>query len=1525
MKERTKKIFKTATLFTALALTIGLVTTISVNENEKTYLCETDRILDGFTLETAANAYPNGTDASHPAYSTGLEYSINEEVGTGELNDPHEASIARGQCTATAISVPEFYQKGSKYYKVVGIDHDGFNAHKPAKNESGSEIGSFDVTSITSLKEFKYIGSQAFAYTSIPSVEFSKNLTELSPSTFFHCKELETTSFIQLVGEAASISGTYAAITSIGDNCFTDCIKYTGFTLPRTLTRIGNGAYQNCFSLTSVFLPAPDIESEHLEVGDYAFAGCKKVTVVYFSSKVEAVGAHAFEGCVNAKGYSALPYSQLLTKLGKNGNGDWNYLFNGSDYDNAGNSDNFLDFTDRDDKGDLMYDKPYFYTLNGDGTCTLEIFDGSFNTDPTDTVMYNVIRTIPDTRGEGYPVGRIGQELFTNNTDMTELYMPNTVKSIGIAAFAGCTNLETIALSSSLVEIEAYAFAPWNGASTETKGNNLTSLEIPASVEEIGDYAFPYMYDMMNIQFLGSKDGTSQLKHIGEYAFYKAGWSYKDTCYEGGSFAEVRNPLVLNMKPKLSSGYIEADQNSLGRPKSGRDTYTEIGKFAFFGNQWMGSIRIKSNTLVTDGFVFANCFWLVEADLGEGLVILGNGKNKDDGDGKPARNDRGRLFSVCVDESNVNIAQPVNVNPNVITDLGNPCEDDSDALTNRPLVPMSSFYLPALRSGQSTGQGTLDGRYHTMIYTKSVSNWFFQWKGGWSGYCDLQPAYLDMGSVSTSSEGNQTKGNDKFNNEYYGVDTAYGSTYIQSSSGTTFYQLKQGGYFEITYAHASVNEEGGQYTATYTDENGDEITSINTQKRYGFTMYDPDTGRAKFDFIQTAKNSNKLILAKFHYNPYWEQSKDVVIPETVTFGGRTFTVTEIGNCAFFRNICPQTHAWVDSHKGNSYNVRTYVSPQSDNSTTNPNKDAAGEFYADHNNDYYNLESVTLPNTITRIGGNAFYMCAGLQSIKTAGNATEGRLPDTLQKIGQYAFSFSAITAISLPKSVTHLGNASQLCNPFSSCMALQTISIDANGSAYKSLNNFITNTAGTTIVMSPHGSTSTSVTIPSGTEVLSSLSFRGARKVTTITIPTSLKTIETGCFEGIYYGENNMDHGNGDSNSGQRGDQTSKGVYARRKSALTTMSVAGGATSGLETIGDCAFYYCDHFNGITFPNVLKTIGNFAFYHCDPSNNYYIPDTLEEVGTQAFAKNKNFNTIRTDGKPTGEAQGYLNLAGTSLRNIGSEAFKPYSSGTAQFTKVSLPKTLTTINNGRIFTENYTGLTEAYVHNSTVEMNSGVFKGHSNMTVFKTWSGDVDASGDIQNVSGTNALPANLTTIGEGCFSSCSGLTSFGTFPASLTTVGKSAFYSCNNAGFTDADFSDSSSDLLIRDSAFAECKKLTSVTLVDSLGSRDKAGGTLTIEANAFKNCTALTTYVIIPRNSVVKGSSFTGSKITQVFVCDTFADGSVNVPASVASGTPAQGSVYYYAANTSDAASTPNGTKFWHYVGTTPTPWTPHD
>ena len=1537
MEKKTKSISKTITVFVALALTIGLTATLSVVKKEKEFICETDRILDHYTLQETDNEYPNDEtidEVIYPAYSTGLEYCVDTTTGQGTKGNPYKASVARGTCTDTDVSLPEYYYDGTHYSKVTAIDQDGFNAQKPIKDAEGSIIGCFDLDSITSLKEFELVGSQAFAYTNLETVEFSKNLKELSPSTFFHCKNLQTTNFIKLQGEADSETGTYAAISSVGNNCFADCIKYEGMILPRTLTEIGDGAYQNCTSLTSIFLPATDVVGQHLEVGDYAFAGCVNVTVVYISSKVERIGMHAFEGCINAKGYSALSFSDLCTQLHEGATGDWNYLFNDGTYDSEGTSNVYLDFTGRDSQDDLMYDQPYFYSFNNFGGVTLTMYDGSVSDDPTKTYLYNTIRTIPSTRGAGYPVTRIGQELFKNNTDMTQLIIPSSVKYIDRAAFAGCTNLSQIALSDGLLEIGEYAFAPWNGTGEPAKANNLTSLEIPKTVKEIKDYAFPYMYDMMEIKFLGSDNDTSDLKHIGHYAFYKAGWSYKDEPYQGGSFTEVRNALVLQMHPE-QSGYSGATTANAGMPVSGPETYTQIGDFAFFGNQWIGSIRIKSDTLVTCGFSFANCFWLIEADLGEGLKILGRGKNAGDGDGSSARNGRGRLFSVSVDENDVNVAQPAK-NPNAPTDLGGPLDNTSDA-DSKPLVPMSSLYLPELGSGQSTGQGTLDGRYHTMIYTKCSTNggtkWIFQWKNGYGGYCDLQPTYLDMGSITTCSTDPDT-GNGKFSNDkntstalyndYWGVDTAHNSTYAVTEDGRSYYQLKQAGYFGVDYAHASVTENNGTYSATYTDANGATISSYNNKKRYGFTMYDPDTGRAKFDFIQTAAGQKKLILAKFHYNPYWEQSQHVVIPATVSFAGTTFDVTEIGNCAFFRNICPQTHAWVGDSE-NSSNNRVYVNPKTDQhedptdvATYNPNKDSSGEYYADHNDNYYNLESVVLPDSIKRIGGNAFYMCAGLKSVKTAGNNTEGKFPSTIEKIGQYAFSFTGITAVDLPSTVTLLGNGFGLCNPFASCMALTSFTMSSASSAYKVTSGYLTNAAGTTVVMSPLGSTSTSMTIPSGVTTLGGLSFRGSRTVKNIEIPTSLTTIEAGCFDSLYYGETNMDHGNE-----KRGDGTYKGVYTRRRPYLDKMTVAGGADSNLTTIGDNAFYNCSNFDGITFKNTLTNIGNCSFYNCSDANNYYIPDSLETIGTRAFYKNKKFKQMKSDGQPSGEISGYLNLAATSLRNIGKEAFCVEKDGVT-FDTLSLPETLETINNGAIFNSGYTGLTTVYIHNGTTDMNSGVFDSHTSLATVKTWTGSTNATGQIPNpnISPNNALPSSLTRIGPNCFKGCTSLASFSSFPATLTTVGESAFNGCTNASFTFADFSNSTADLTIIAYAFKGCSNLTSVTFVDSAGSRDKAGGSLTINSNAFENCTGLTS-VILPRGSHVTKNAFTGStSLTAIYVCDTWADGSNNMPQNIAQGTSAVGKVYYYAADASEKANV-TGIKYWHYVGTTPEVWNP--
>ena len=148
------------------------------------------------------------------------------------------------------------------------------------------------------------------------------------------------------------------------------------------------------------------------------------------------------------------------------------------------------------------------------------------------------------------------------------------------------------------------------------------------------------------------------------------------------------------------------------------------------------------------------------------------------------------------------------------------------------------------------------------------------------------------------------------------------------------------------------------------------------------------------------------------------------IPQTVSNGDVSYTVTAIGDYAFYE-------------KG-----KTLTAINIPSTVTEIGEDAFG---------FSNLESVTLPGGLTSIGDNAFYQCTALQvidipqSVITIGEScfascsqlTSVTLHEgNLTQIADDMFTSSGITSIVIPFGVTSIGSSA-----FSNCSSLQSVTL----------------------------------------------------------------------------------------------------------------------------------------------------------------------------------------------------------------------------------------------------------------------------------------------------------------------------------------------------------------------------------------------------------------------------------------------------------------------------------------------------
>ncbi|MEI6210222.1 MAG: leucine-rich repeat domain-containing protein, partial [bacterium] len=129
----------------------------------------------------------------------------------------------------------------------------------------------------------------------------------------------QTTLIHYPMGRAGISYAIPGSVTSIGDYAFFDCTSLTSVTIPSSVTSIGDSAFAGCTSLTSVTFP-----NSVTIIGRIAFSDCTSLTGAYFKGNSPRLEDKVFsdDADVFARADNATIYHRTGTT-------DWTNTFGG--------------------------------------------------------------------------------------------------------------------------------------------------------------------------------------------------------------------------------------------------------------------------------------------------------------------------------------------------------------------------------------------------------------------------------------------------------------------------------------------------------------------------------------------------------------------------------------------------------------------------------------------------------------------------------------------------------------------------------------------------------------------------------------------------------------------------------------------------------------------------------------------------------------------------------------------------------------------------------------------------------------------------------------------------------------------------------------------------------------------------------------------------------------------------------------------------------------------------------------------
>ena len=487
----------------SLLLSLAMLLTITSGLNLTAYAdVQTGKCGDNVTysLDTSTGVLTisgTGDMADYPDYNyspfyqnTNIE-SVSIEDGVTSIGD----YVFEGCKSLTNVTIPN---------SVTSIGYEAFNYCK-------------SLTSITIPNSVTSIGSGAFSVCeSLASVTIPDSVTSIGSGAFEYCTSLTSITIPN-------------SVTSIGYMAFDNCTSLKSVTIPGSVRSIAGNAFCQCSSLLSIEVsdnnknyssfdgvlfnkdktelityPAGkpndtyEIPNSVTSIGEWAFSECESLTSVTIPDSVTSIGSSAF--------YNTAYYSYV-----SNWDNGVLYISNCL-IDTNCNFDSTTDYIIKDGTriiADSAFSvceslasvtipnsvtsigKEAFY--NCASLTSIEISDDNKNYSSVDGVLFNKDKSELIT----YPAGKadseyaipnsvtsIGEWAFKYCESLTDITIPNSVTNIGDFAFDYCRSLKDVYYTGSQSDWKKISIGGWNGYLIDATFHYNWGVETPLVTNE---------------------------------------------------------------------------------------------------------------------------------------------------------------------------------------------------------------------------------------------------------------------------------------------------------------------------------------------------------------------------------------------------------------------------------------------------------------------------------------------------------------------------------------------------------------------------------------------------------------------------------------------------------------------------------------------------------------------------------------------------------------------------------------------------------------------------------------------------------------------------------------------------------------------------------------------------------------------------------------------------------------------------------------------------------------------------------